>query len=96
VLGVRFRRDDPGHLRKPAVLHVSAEIAEKRVRATVLVDDRGADLGLVGQWVPWLSVLILMEVQQRVVAVVADIRIIGKAPDPCLVQAEAGVLVDEP
>src|SRR5205814_4645293 len=92
VLGERLGRDDPGHLRQPAAQHVGLEDVEE-VLAGLGV---GTGARLVVERATRNGVLVLREVQQRVVAVVADVGVTGPAPGPGRVQAVADVLVDLP
>src|SRR6202008_3081992 len=58
--------------------------------------DIGADARALVQRRAGLRVLVLVEVQQRVVAVVADVRVRGPAPEAVGGEAGADVLVDLP
>ncbi len=92
VLGEGLGRGDPRHLRQRAVLHVALEDVEVAVTGRHV----GAGARLVVQRVARLRVLVLLEVEQRVVAVVADVGIAGPAPRAIGVEAGADVLVDLP
>jgi hypothetical protein len=37
-----------------------------------------------------------MEIEERVVAVVADVRVVGPAPEPCRIEADADILINLP
>src|SRR5262249_25436397 len=77
MLGVGLGSDNPGDLRKIIVEHVLAEGVEERAG----VENIGAGAGFLGKRAVVRGVLILMEVEERVVAVVADVGIItGPAP----------------
>ncbi|OMP13437.1 hypothetical protein COLO4_01693 [Corchorus olitorius] len=92
MLGERFRRGNPRHLRQRAVLHVALEDVEVAVAGCCV----GAGARLVVQRAAGLCILVLLEVQQRVVAVVADVGVARPAPGARGVQARADVLVDLP
>jgi hypothetical protein len=60
VLGEGLRRDDPGHLRHPVLLHIGPKVVQLQRVTAEPVDLCAA-----------LRVLILVEVEQGVVTVVA-------------------------
>ena len=92
MLGIGLRRHHPGDLRQLARLDVGGETVEK---AAAFGDVR-AGLGSVVKRAVWQGVLILREIEQRVVAVIADRRGVGVAPALRRGEAEADVLVDLP
>src|SRR5258708_38361955 len=68
--------DHPRDLRQSAVRNV----VSKNVKERSSGGDVGARLCSVVKRSPWLSVLVLMEVEKRVVSVIADIGVAGKTP----------------
>ena len=92
VLAVRLRCDHIRHLRQRAVAYVGPQQLEQ-VLAGLGV---GTHAGPVVQRVARLRVLVLGEIQQRVVPVVADVRIPGPAPESAAVQTVTGVLIHLP
>ena len=92
VLGERLRRYDPRHLRQLLAHDVRAQLVEERAA----LRDIRAGAGALVQRAAGRGVAVLVEVQQRVVAVVADIGIVGVPPRPGLVEADTGVLIDLP
>ena len=92
MLGIGFRRDDPRDLRQRIVGHVLLEDIE----VSAAVCHVGAGARLVIQRIARRRVAILVEVEQRVVAVVADIRVRRPAPRTGGIQAGAFVLIDLP
>src|SRR5580658_4387350 len=93
MLGVGFGRDDPRDLGQLAALHVFAELVEERAADR----DVGAGASFLGQRAAVRRVLILVKVEQRVVAVVADVGIVaGPAPEVSGIEALALVLIDLP
>jgi hypothetical protein len=87
-------RDDPRHLRQPAVADVVAKDVEQPFGVAVLREDvrPGSRLARRGRGVE--RELILVEVEQRGVAVVADVGIVRPAPEARGIEADAGVLID--
>ena len=92
VLGERLGRHDPGDLREPPGQHVGLEDVEEALACLGV----GAGAGLVVQGGAGRRGAVLVEVEQRVVAVVADVGVLGPAPGAGRVQAVADVLVDLP
>jgi hypothetical protein len=92
VLAERLGRDHPGDLRQRAV----RDVGRQDVEEGAAVGHVRSGPGLLVQRRARRGVLILEEVQQRVVAVVADVGVFGPAPDPRRVQSDATVLVDLP
>src|SRR5262249_5363072 len=92
VLGEGLGGDDPGDLRQLAALDVRLEPVEEALALAGV----GAGAGLVVQRVAGLRVLVLLEVEQRVVAIVSAVGVRDPAPGAVRVQAVADVLVDLP
>ena len=92
VLGERLGRRDPRDLRELAGLHVRPQHVEVAARRR----DVRAGAGPLVQGRAGRRVLVVVEVQQRVVAVVADVGVAGPAPGVRLVEPLADVLVDLP
>lgn len=92
MLGEGLGGGDPGDLRQLAGLDVGLQLVE----VAVAVLDVGAGAGLVEPGVAGLGIAVLVEVQQRVVAVVAPVGVLDPAPGAGRVQAVADVLVDLP
>ncbi len=76
MLGVCFGRDDPRDLRQIAGEHVLAEDIEEGAASR----DLGSGLSAFVQRAAGRRILILVEVEQRVIAVVSDIGVLGPAP----------------
>ncbi len=94
MLAERLRRHDPRHLRQRARGHVGLQEVEEGLRG--IRGHIGADTRALVQRRARQRVLVLVEVQQRVVAVVADVGVAGPAPVAVGGQAGAHVLVDLP
>ncbi len=92
MLGEGLGGGDPGDLRECAGLHVAPQQVEQAVARLGV----GAGAGLVVQRAARLGVAVVVEVQQRVVAVVAAVGVVDPAPGAGRVQAVADVLVDLP
>src|SRR5215470_2522098 len=89
---VRFRRHYPGDLRQLIVQNVGAEGIKQRSA----LQDVGSRSRFQREWTAFCRVLILKEVQQRIVTVVANESIIRKSPEISSIQARASVLINFP
>ncbi len=92
MFGIGLRRDEPGDLRQVAGAYILLEDVEERAAGL----DVGSGSGPFGKGRALRCVLILVEVEERVVSVVADIGIVGPSPEPACIQAYAAVLIDLP
>ncbi len=92
VLRVSFRRHNPRYLRQPIPQHILADDVEQR---SALRDVGSGPRIFRERAVVW-CVLVLEEIQQRIVAVVPYIRVIPPAPKMCCVEARASVLINLP
>ncbi len=92
VFGERLGGGDPGDLGEPARLDVGLELVEEAVALLGV----GAGAGLVVERVAGPGVAVRVEVEQRVVAVVAAVGVLDPAPVAVRVEAVADVLVDLP
>ena len=96
MFAIRLGRDNPRHLRQSAVAHVVAEDVHESGGFAVVRQDVGSGAGSFGQRRSGQGELILMEVEERIVSVVADVGIVRPAPETGRVQTDADVLIDVP
>src|SRR3984885_9713346 len=97
MLAISLRRDDPGDLRQGVVPDIALQLLEERpaVECTA-IEEVGPGPGLVEQGATRLSVLILQEIEERVVAKVADERVVGEALELAGCKTETDILIDLP
>src|SRR5215469_14668514 len=93
MLGVGFGGDQPGDLREVSGGDVLLEDVEEGAG----LQDVGSGACLEGEGRAFGGVLVLVEVEERVVAVVADVRIVaGPSPEAGGGEAFADVLINLP
>lgn len=93
MLGVGLGGDEPGDLREIAGAYVLLEDVEEGAG----FEDVGSGASFFGEWRALRRVLVLVEVEERVVAVVADVGVVaGPSPGAAGVEAFADVLIDLP
>ncbi len=92
MLRVGLRGDHPRDLRQGLGKHILLELVEERSA----LEDVGAGFCSLRKWAARLGVLILVEVEQGVVAVVADVGVLGVAPALLRCQPQTGVLINPP
>src|ERR1700679_2573941 len=97
MLAIGLRRDDPRHLRQGVVLDVALQLLEEgaAVKCTA-IEEIGSGARFLEQRAARLSVLILQEVEKRIVAEIADERIVGEAFELRRRETQADVLIDLP
>src|SRR5271170_6898357 len=77
VLRISFGGDHPGNLGQTAAGDILAEDIKERSADS----DVSSGLCTIGQRRPWECVLVLMEVEERIVTVIANIGVVGEAPE---------------
>src|SRR4051812_25490657 len=92
MLSVGLGGNDPRDFRQAIGEHVTLELIEER---SALGDVGGVEGSLV-ESAAGLGILILVEVQEGVVAIVSDVCVIAPAPVVGCIQACASVLIDLP
>src|ERR1700721_950566 len=97
MLAIGLRRDDPRHLRQGVVLDVALQLLEKGAAVErTAIEEIGPGACFLEQRAARLSVLILQKVEKRIVAEIADERIVGETFELRRRETQADSLKDFP